>query len=296
MAVSRFECETAAKRLCCAQVDSGTKSQSFRLQAARGSAGLAPPLPGLFAQGLCPCQELDPTLGAELWWVGGCRVVASAQLGLLNLLSTSSPHLQALLQGSTARTWPGSGGRVGVLPGPADPVPGPVCGCGAGVLGAPVRAAGVTPPASLLCHVRPGGQASQRTEVPWEVATPSALPPLRPPAAQGLWVPSVCPEVSGVGPSVARPPRGRGQAPSADGQPGWWPVLRRGPSAARLSEARGPAVSRAYVVLAQKLVTRALGLRVTLPGPAVAQGLGLPARAWVLPVTQLLGAAGHQPP
>lgn len=96
-------------------------------------------------------------MGAELWWVGGRRVVASTQLGLLNLLSTSSPHLQALLQGSSAHTWPGSGGRVGVLPGPDDPAPSPLRGCGAGVLGAPVRAAGVTPPASPLCHVRPGG-------------------------------------------------------------------------------------------------------------------------------------------
>lgn len=50
------------------------------------------------------------------------------------------------------------------------------------------------------------------------------------------------------------------------------------------------------MVLAQKLVSRALGLGVTLRGPAMAQGLGLPAQAWVLPVTQLEGAAALRSP
>ena len=114
--------------------------------------------------------------------------------------------------------------------------------------------------------------------MPREVPAHSALPPLHPPAAQGLWVPSVCPAVSGVGPSVARPPWGRDQVPLADGQPGRRLALCRGPSSAHLSEAQGPAVSRAHAVLTQMLVSRTLGLGVTLAGLAVAQGLGLPAR------------------
>ena len=114
--------------------------------------------------------------------------------------------------------------------------------------------------------------------MPREVPAHSALPPLHPPAAQGLWVPSVCPAVSGVGPSVARPPWGRDQVPLADGQPGRRLALCRGPSSAHLSEAQGPAVSRAHAVLTQMLVSRTLGLGVMLAGLAVAQGLGLPAR------------------
>lgn len=114
--------------------------------------------------------------------------------------------------------------------------------------------------------------------MPREAPAHSALPLLRLPAAQGLWVPSVCPAVSGLGPSVARPPWGRGQVPSADSQPGRRLALCRGPSSAHLSEAQGPAVSRVHAVLTQMLVSRTLGLGVTLAGLAVAQGLGLPAR------------------